>query len=170
MRQTEYPVKRILWGMALFLWMGVIFFFSAQTGEESSEMSSGILTWIAKLLWWDLDVQPSPEQLNTLIFMIRKGAHFTEYAILAFLARGLLSTWRFKVPCGTWIQTGIAWCFCVVYAVSDEFHQMFSDGRSPKVFDVLVDSLGAAAGIGVFFFVAWMIERHVWKKGRNKPI
>ena len=80
--------------MGLVMWMGVIFYFSAQTGEESSEMSGGIIHLAARLLWRDFDSLPLLEQtgrLQSLTFVVRKGAHFTEYAVLAFLASGFLS-------------------------------------------------------------------------------
>lgn len=162
--------KKLLWGMGLLLWMGVIFYFSAQNGEESSEMSGGIIRMAAQLLWRDFDSLSLLEQagrLDSLTFVVRKGAHFTEYAVLGFLASGFLSTWQFAGVHACRIRIGAAWCFSVLYAVSDELHQCFSDGRSPKAFDVLVDSCGAAVGIGMFFLGTWMLRRYVQKRGQR---
>lgn len=171
MKQTKIPVARILWGMALIIWMGVIFYFSAQTGEESSEMSGGIIQFVVHLLWRDYDQLSLLEQtqrLSSLTFVIRKCAHFTEYGILAFLTSGFLSTWTLTGKYALGIRMGGAWCFSLLYAVSDELHQMFSDGRSPKAFDVLVDSCGAAAGIGVFFLMTWMLRKYLCKGKTNQ--
>lgn len=171
MKQTRIPVPRIVWGAALVIWMGVIFSFSAQTGEESSEMSGGIIQFVAHLLWKDYDQLSLLEQiqrLNSLTFVIRKCAHFTEYGILAFLASGFLSTWALTGKYALGIRMGGAWCFSLLYAVSDELHQMFSDGRSPRAFDVLVDSCGAAAGIGFFFLMTWILGKCLYKRETNR--
>lgn len=163
-------VKRVLWGAALMVWMGVIFYFSSQTGEESSEISGGITNLVAHLLWKDYDgltVLEQTKRLGTLTFLVRKCAHFTEYGILGFLGSGLLSTWDYpKHPCR--IRIGTAWIFSVLYAVSDELHQYFSDGRSPRIFDVMVDACGAAAGIGVFFLLAWLVTRLLINKEEKR--
>ena len=47
---------------------------------------------------------------------------------------------------------------CLVYAVSDEIHQGFVDGRTPKVLDVGIDTLGGLAGAG-FILIIWLIVR-----------
>lgn len=167
MNQQNNTVIRIVWGAALVIWMGVIFYFSSQTGEESSEMSGGIIELVARFLWRDYEDLSILEQtawLDRLTFVIRKGAHFTEYGILGFLASGFLSTWRLEHRYGCGIRIGIAWCFSILYAVSDELHQSFSDGRSPKAFDVLVDSSGALAGIGAFFLIAWIVKKYLCRK------
>jgi VanZ family protein len=40
--------------------------------------------------------------------------------------------------------------FCILYAISDEVHQLFVLGRGAQVVDVLIDSLGAFVGIGMY--------------------
>jgi VanZ family protein len=40
--------------------------------------------------------------------------------------------------------------FCVLYAVSDEVHQLFVPGRGAQVTDVLIDNAGAFVGIGIY--------------------
>lgn len=44
-----------------------------------------------------------------------------------------------------------AWAFCVAFACSDEFHQVFVDGRSAQIFDVCVDAAGALLGLALLF-------------------
>ena len=41
----------------------------------------------------------------------------------------------------------MALLICAVYAATDELHQMFVQGRSCEVRDILIDSLGALTGI-----------------------
>ena len=72
--------------------------------------------------------------------VIKKGGHMVGYAFLA------VSYWRvlgFR-PEKRWL----AWCFSVLYAVTDEFHQSLVPGRFPSVWDVLVfDNLGALVSL-----------------------
>ena len=51
----------------------------------------------------------------------------------------------------------LALIVCVLYAISDEVHQMFVPGRGPGIKDVLIDSAGATVGIGVYMFVVKML-------------
>jgi len=48
---------------------------------------------------------------------------------------------------------------CVLYAASDEIHQLFIAGRSGEVRDVLIDSAGASIGIGIWMVVARILGR-----------
>lgn len=92
----------------------------------------------------------APEQ--TLIIYhsyIRKAAHFTEYAILAFLAvRALaatarLHTWRFILPL----------LLVVAVAVIDEFNQSFEVSRTGSIQDVLLDISGGVVMITMLFLL-----------------
>lgn len=42
---------------------------------------------------------------------------------------------------------------CILYAISDEIHQVFVPGREAQVKDVIIDSGGAAVGIGVYLII-----------------
>ncbi|MFP5109854.1 VanZ family protein [Neobacillus sp. C211] len=42
---------------------------------------------------------------------------------------------------------------CVLFAVSDEFHQLFVAGRGAQVKDVFIDSAGAIVGIVIYGIV-----------------
>ena len=43
--------------------------------------------------------------------------------------------------------------FCFIYACSDEMHQLFINGRSGEIRDVLIDSIGAFIGISLYYLV-----------------
>ena len=53
----------------------------------------------------------------------------------------------------------LAWGLAVLYAVTDELHQIFIPGRACRFFDVCVDAAGALAGIVFCLLVAFL-----WKK------
>ena len=72
-------MRKLTKALLLVVWMGVIFMFSSQNGEESSGISNGILLTL-------MNVVPMENlSIETLSFFIRKAAHFTEYAILGLL-------------------------------------------------------------------------------------
>ena len=85
----------------------------------------------------------SPETLATIHFIIRKLAHFTEYAILGFLAARAFRT------SPRWFL--ISALLVVVYALIDEYHQSFVPSRTASVFDSLIDMAG---GISALIFVS----------------
>jgi len=81
----------------------------------------------------------------------KKGAHFLEYAVLgAAYLRGL--SYQKKASKSILVAAILLGCF---YALSDEGHQAFVPGRQPAWSDVLIDTLGTAAGV-----MAWQ-----WKEG-----
>ena len=130
--------KRILSCAALLLWMLVIYWFSAQNGEQSGDMSEGLLSWI--LSWFSVSVHT--EFGAFLHLVIRKLAHFSEYFILALLIANVCVQWGQR----GWKVLVIALAASALYAVSDEWHQSFVGGRTPKLADVGIDSLGALCG------------------------
>ena len=73
-----------------------------------------------------------------LEFVARKLAHFTEYALLTLL------WWRALRGRGSASRVlAAAVAIAVAYAITDEYHQTFVEGRVGAVTDVLIDSAGA---------------------------
>lgn len=136
---SRKKLQKFLAWLALLVWMGVIFYFSHQSGDASMQLSDGILDSFKSLFQNFLDY-------HTLSYIARKIAHFTEYFILGLLIYHLVKQYRVIS------KTEIIWMilFCVIYAMSDEFHQVFIGGRSPMIFDVIIDSLGSSLSILLF--------------------
>lgn len=122
----------------LILWMGCIFLFSQQNGQESSQ-TSGILLEILKKLGLD---SAATGQSN-LGFLVRRAGHFTEYLILGIL---FLRYYREREPSQKKLLITTV-LFVFLYAASDEFHQSFIPGRGPAFTDVLIDTTGGLVGI-----------------------
>lgn len=123
------------------LWMSLIFILSHQDATRSSQLSGGLMTAVMDALaglFKGISIQP-----ETLHFILRKGAHFTAYLVLGLLAAYAQEPKRRK----EWLWTLI---ICIVYAVSDEYHQTFIPGRSGELRDVLIDSAGSFTGL-VFY-------------------
>lgn len=53
----------------------------------------------------------------------------------------------------------LALLICILYAISDEIHQIFVPGRSGEIRDVVIDSSGSSTGILVYSIVSQIIER-----------
>ena len=70
-------------------------------------------------------------------------AHFTEYLILGVFLSMALATYQISWKLRVLAAAGTG----VLYAVTDELHQIFSEGRAMSVFDMLIDSSGVILGV-----------------------
>lgn len=135
------------------LWMAVIFYLSHQPAEASSELSSGITHLIIQTIQW---VLPFGElNMDSLHFYVRKGAHFFAYFTLGLLVVHALFTSRQRGFRGM----TLALMICVIYAISDEVHQLFIPGRSGEVTDVIIDSAGASVGIMLYGIFNYLLNK-----------
>jgi VanZ family protein len=133
--------------------MAVIF--SASTESFSANRTSRI---IGPFLRW-LKPDISPETIQAVQNVVRKGAHITEYAILGLLLwRAIHKPARDQVPRWNWRHAAVAFIIAAIYAASDEFHQSFVPSRGAQFGDVLFDSTGAALGL----IALWLAGR--WRK------
>jgi VanZ family protein len=87
-----------------------------------------------------LSAQPDLDSgLETIDLVTRKLVHLLEYALLCFLWWRAFSA---RFPPGR--AALAAFVVSALYAVSDEFHQSFVEGRSGSAIDVAIDTTGAA--------------------------
>ena len=145
--------KKSLWRfLPACVWYGVIWFFSAQTGAESQEVSDGVLGLFG------YDIQNSLMVISLwLSFLVRKAAHMGIFFVLTGLLYWALKgmpKWR------GWTALGI----CGVLAALDEFHQFFVPGRSGKWQDVCIDLLGGACFFLFLALVRWFQNRKKTQK------
>ncbi|WP_243441148.1 VanZ family protein [Dethiobacter alkaliphilus] len=142
----ERRIATVSW-LAVFLWMGLIFYLSHQPGEASAALSSGVTDVIFRTVVavFNIDVAPGAGD-GMFHFWVRKSAHAFLYFVLAVLVIHALGR-SGVVGRKAYL---IAFLFCVFYAVTDEVHQLYVPGRSGEIGDVVIDSVGAAAGLVVF--------------------
>jgi len=129
--------------------------FSASTDLMSSQRTSRIIgPW---LRWFNPDI--SDDAIRRVQLVVRKTAHVTEYAILAALLwRAIRRPTKDDERQWSWREAALAIAVAGGYAVTDELHQHFVASRFGSVWDVLLDTLGATAGV----FILWTIGR--WRR------
>lgn len=113
--------------------MGVIFYFSSIPGLRYSKSA-------------------------TAEIILRKGAHFVEFAVLFFLLwRIFFGAHKFKIKKAYWVALILA----IFFGASDEFHQTLVSGRSGKLIDFVFDSLSIIFSAEIILILTrWKIK---WK-------
>jgi VanZ family protein len=129
--------------------------FLASTDAMSAAHTSRFI--VPFLLWINPDI--SLATLLQIHFLIRKGAHLMEYAVLAYLLARAAEQSAFRMK--QWKHLLAAFAIASLYAASDEFHQWFVGSRGSSVGDVLIDISGAISGLLVFWIVRTLSTRAV---------
>jgi len=140
-RTASRPSRRrvlLAWAIAL-AWAGLIWQFGgdAYSYGRTSRILQPLIDW----LFGGLDLS-TRIQIHDLV---RKSAHFVEYAILALLAfrAALLSAVRHQIGTACWV----AIFFVATLAAADELRQSFSTARTGTPWDVLIDVAGGVVGL-----------------------
>lgn len=129
-------MKNILNLIIVITWMLLIFIMSSFDATESTNQSNFIVNIITDIF--------KIENIELLSFIIRKLAHFTEYLILGFLTINMLNKNDISK------KYLISILICIIYATSDEIHQIFVPGRACQIRDVLIDSIGSITGVYLY--------------------
>lgn len=146
--KVKKRTKTVLW-ILIFVWMAVIFLFSSQSGEESSQLSEGFLR---KFILCFLPDGISMDTVELLEYIVRKCAHMTEYAVLGILISLQIRMYgMFRSEAG---KIMAAAGFVMAYAATDEFHQLFIGGRNGQFMDILIDTCGGIIGAVIVSLLA----------------
>jgi len=123
----------------LVLWLAFIFFASS-----NSFSASNTSRFVGPLVLW-LFPDTSQETLNAIHFVVRKLAHFSEYALLGILAaRAFRSSPKPSIHrYWFWISAALI----VSYAFLDEYHQSFVPTRTASFVDSLIDISGGLTAL-----------------------
>ena len=124
--------RRVFWALTA-LWLALVWGQSFLSAAASSAESGRLLALLQSILPWLTD------------YLIRKAAHFTEYAVLGALLFGAAD-----VRHGLWFPP----CFGLLAALADETVQLFALGRAGMVEDVWLDLAGFLAGWIVIALIA----------------
>ena len=164
---------KVLWSLRvvililLLCWMGMIFAFSAQDGQKSSGTSEKVCRKVAEVTVKDFQKLPGEKQNQVVRRMqlpVRKGAHMSEYSILALLFSSLFLTFPALRRKGLWMLCSLAGGF--LYASGDELHQRFISGRAGQFRDVLIDMTGFTLALFLIALTSGLIT--FIRKKRNR--
>ena len=135
--------------------MVTIFLFSAQSAQDSSKLSGKIVNIVIKIVLPHYDELPSAKKheiKEKVTLIVRKIAHFTEFTLLGFFLmmhlisyKPYIKTFNYKM----FIRACISLIIGVLYAFSDEIHQMFVADRYSSIYDVMIDGSGVLFGIAI---------------------
>lgn len=144
------------------LTMLMIFCFSSEDAEKSSETSSEVIEGVLDIVLPKDEI--TPEVVKKYQFPFRKAAHFGIYMLLGFC---LANAFQFSIKKKWYISYPCSLASGIVYSITDEWHQGFSEGRGPSARDVLIDSSGVLVGILIFLAVFYLYNYMKSKKPIN---
>ena len=152
---SSLGTKFLKYWFPVLLMIGLMYW--ASTDVFSGENTRSVLTQI--VLW--LRPHTSDRQLLRINFIVRKMAHFTEYAVLAMLLYRAFRAeaaerWHWRWAAGAF---GIVFC----WALLDEYHQTLTHTRGGSIYDSLLDCSGA------LFMLAIIALSSLRRKSRGTP-
>ena len=124
--------------------------------QHTSRFVEPFLHWLLPSL--------TQETVHTAVVLVRKAAHVSEYAVLTVLVWRLVNSYRCALDAtNVWPNISLTLLIVVLYAASDEFHQLFVPSREASVRDVLIDSFGAILALILIRLAAR------WREQRSTP-
>lgn len=153
-KKIDVKVYCLIILLALFFTM---FAFSNQNGIESKRLSRTVTLMITENVTEIKNLNSIEKENITkrIEAVIRKLAHFTMYALMGIFAYLLVKTEE-----STNIKAFLIACLiCIIYASIDEIHQLFVVGRSARITDVMIDTLGSFFGMIVFSTIERVIKK-----------
>lgn len=143
-------IRKIIKLIIVILCMVIIFSFSTDTGAESNKKSDGVIISICKtFIKHDLSTKEKEKYINKYVKLVRKSAHFLIYLILGISIISLIKEYQIINSKALLIAITISF----LYACSDEIHQLFVNGRTGKIIDVLIDTLGSIVGVYLYYYI-----------------
>lgn len=160
-KTLRYLLKPLSIVPACFM-MYMIYRLSAQDAQTSAGLSLQVSRILVLAYNKIFGKGYSNEVLNILINQIhpyvRKGAHMTEYFLLAMSVSLPMYVYRIR---GFKLML-LAGAFCVAFAALDEYHQSFVAGRVCDFHDVAIDSIGILVGIIVIRIICFIGRKTIF--------
>lgn len=133
------------------LCMLAIFILSSFPAAASSEQSEAVMVLFSNFREGNF----TPQVLDIIEFIIRKFAHILEFALLG----GLWYGYFLHTSLSHNKKKTFAFLISVTYAISDEVHQYFVEGRAARVYDVAIDTIGVILGILAVMLICLIIKK-----------
>ena len=153
LRNNINKTKKILLLILVLIGCITIFCFSEFSAMDSSKQSRGVTYNILKILNGNKLSEKELIKLTKKINpVMRKIAHFSIYMILAIFTYMFIENLNIKSKSEKErLRKNILYTciFCIIYAIFDEIHQIYVPGRTGKLIDVIIDTLGSCVGITI---------------------
>lgn len=159
--------RKTIFIILAIVWMSVIFAMSARVAAASTQDSEFVGMAIGRIFIADFgkwDIQAQLSFAESIDHFVRKAAHGTEFGVLSLLCLGIFYDGNIKERKEAIKPFLAAFTAAAVYAVSDEIHQLFVEGRSGMITDVIIDCLGA----GVCLAAACLLLKFKSKRQESK--
>lgn len=134
--------KLFVYILLSILCMITIFTFSSKNTMESNGTSKGLIKYFIhtyeRVFDKDIDEKVVMDKLN---YPIRKIAHFSIYFLLGIFIYNIFLLTGIKH------KELISILICMIYAFTDETHQLFVSGRTGQLLDVFIDTIGSLTSI-----------------------
>ena len=158
----------LLW-TSVVIWMTVIFCLSGQVASKSASLSGSTVKIVIEHTQPGFRKLPVDQQnivVTNYQHLVRKSAHFLAYTLLGILT--LSALFQHSITKGRRFAAALA--ICVLYACTDEIHQLFVAGRSGQVSDVCIDACGAFIGICAVTIIRWLMDKFRTSQDRRNRI
>lgn len=153
-QKNQDRFNKIISPILLIAWCIIIFSFSNQVGGVSENSSNFIVQLVIKIFQFFGIIL---ENTSFLSFIVRKLAHIFLYFMLYLLSFYVTKTYFLKKP------MLISFIFCILYAASDEFHQLFIEARSFGIRDIFIDGFGSLCCFLIIWFKSKIGQRNIPK-------
>ena len=152
-------IKKILKIILILIWMLIVFHFSSEGGNKSEGTSRNFSQKVLNTIV-SSDKSKNEDMLKHADKIIRKLAHYTLYTVGGIIIINYFHTTdksqKNKIIYSVILGGG--------YAISDELHQLFVGGRSARILDVGIDTLGIITGVAIYLLIIKFINKHKNKK------
>lgn len=148
-KMQKKTVQRIVILILIILWMIMVFGFSNQDGDDSSNLSREVTKIIVD----------EEEEIDIVEPYVRKVAHLSEYTLGGMLFISLFLTYNLSDIKRMFYSLLIG----TEYAVVDEIHQLFVAGRAGKITDIFIDDLGILLGICIVMLLYKIAKKVLFK-------
>lgn len=151
-------MKKILIVLCM-LWMGFIYYNSSQSGLESNKISYKVVNTVSNK---NVAKEKGSYFGGDFNVFVRKNAHAIEYFVLSILLGITFFVYNKRSV------NGMIYILFIVlfYAVSDEFHQLYVQGRNSSVLDIIIDFIGALIGTIIFYLSCYIVNSYKTRKDK----
>jgi len=147
--------KIVFWGLTILCALS-IFSFSAQSATDSSAISKSITEKVLDVVSNGAE-KTETERDSEMIRMheiIRQVAHGGLFFCLGLCCYCLCNAYSLTFHTSAIISS----IFCSIYALTDEWHQTFSPGRTFEGIDLLVDIASACGAILILYCIQLILK------------